>query len=395
MPAAPGSVGILGLGYVGGDLAAALGAAGLRVVGYDPHAPAVAAAREAGVDAHGDPGPLDGLDAYLIAVPTPLGRDGTPDTSALVSAAGTVAAAMPDGALVVVESTVWPGATRERVLPVLVATGKRFKLAMSPERVDPGTPGRGVADIPKVVGGLDEEAGAAAAALYEAIPVPVHRVSSLEAAELSKMVENAFRAVNIAFVNQVKQAAVAMGVDVWEALEAAATKPFGFMPFTPGPGVGGHCIPVDPAYLSWAAERAGQPIPILQATLAANAAVPRWVVDQALTHLGDPPTGRALLLGVAFKPGIGDVRESPALAMAARFAERGWEVAAADPHVAPQAVGMTLVPLEGLDPAAWDVVVLVTDHKEFDLPAIAAASQCFVDTRGRTRGLEGAPVIHL
>jgi UDP-N-acetyl-D-glucosamine dehydrogenase len=337
---------------------------------------------------------LSDADAILIALPTPLSRQREPDLTILVSAAEEISTRLRPGQLVVLESTTYPGTTREKVLPALergsgLTAGKDFHLAFSPERVDPGRDDWTTQNVPKVVGGIDEASTEAAAAFYaEAIEV-VHRVSSPEAAELTKLLENIFRSVNIALVNELAQLCERMGIDVWEVVEAAATKPFGFMSFKPGPGLGGHCIPIDPFYLTWKAREFGFYTEFIELAGKVNESMPyhcRSLVSQALNHSRERSLkgSKILVLGVAYKPDIADMRESPAVKLIALLLGAGAEVEYHDPHVPSfreNGLDMSSVPLEA---GAYDCVVIVTNHSGIDYDALVEESAVVVDLRNAT-----------
>ena len=333
-------------------------------------------------------------DAILLALPTPLSRQREPDLRILVSAAEKVATRVRKGHLVVLESTTYPGTTREQVLPALekgsgLRAGEDFHLAFSPERVDPGREDWTTKNVPKVVGGIDEASTAAAAALYGSAIDDVYPVSSPEAAELTKLLENIFRSVNIALVNELAQLCDRMGIDVWEVVEAAATKPFGFMSFQPGPGLGGHCIPVDPFYLTWKAREYGFYTEFIELAGKVNESMPyfcRSVVSQALNHSRERSLkgSKILVLGVAYKPDISDVRESPAVKLIGLLKAAGSEVSYHDPHVPSfreNGLAMASVPL---DPGAYDCVVVVTDHSEIDYDRLVEDAKLVVDLRNAT-----------
>src|SRR5262249_47059901 len=313
---------------------------------------------------------LRDTDAILVALPTPLSRQREPDLRILVAAAAQIATRLRPGHLVVLESTTYPGTTRGQVLPILEAgsglqAGKDFHLAFSPERVDPGREDWTTKNVPKVVGGIDDASTAAAAALYGAAIDEVHPVSSPEAAELTKLLENIFRSVNIALVNELAQLCDRMDIDVWEVIEAAATKPFGFMSFKPGPGLGGHCIPVDPFYLTWKAREYGFSTEFIELAGKVNESMPyfcRSLVSKAL----HPPRqhsikgSRILVLGVAYKADIADTRESPAVKLIGLLQSAGAEVAYHDPHVPSLEENGIALSSSPLEPAGYDCVVVVT-----------------------------------
>ncbi len=333
-------------------------------------------------------------DAILIALPTPLSRQREPDLRILVSAAEQIAKRLRPGHLVVLESTTYPGTTREQVLPVLEAgsgltAGADFQLAFSPERVDPGRDDWTTKTVPKVVGGIDQASTDAAAEFYASAIDTVHRVSSPEAAELTKLLENIFRSVNIALVNELAQLCDRMGIDVWEVVEAAATKPFGFMSFKPGPGLGGHCIPVDPFYLTWKAREYGFYTEFIELAGKVNESMPwfcRSVVSQALNHTLQLSLkgSRILVLGVAYKPNISDTRESPAVKLIDLLQAAGADVSYHDPHVPSFRENGVAMSSSPLDPASYDCVVVVTDHAGIDYDRLVEDSKLVVDLRNAT-----------
>ena len=406
-------VAIVGAGYVGVPLAQVFAEAGKSVVlvdidrnrverlnrgeSYIEDVPSEVLARlvEDGlVTATTDYDELRDAGAIVVALPTPLSRQREPDLRILTAASAEIATRLSPGQLVVLESTTYPGTTREQVLPVLEAgsglrAGHDFHLAFSPERVDPGREDWTTRNVPKVVGGITEASTDAAVALYDAAVDEVHRVSSPEAAELTKLLENIFRSVNIALVNELAQLCDRMGIDVWEVVEAAATKPFGFMSFQPGPGLGGHCIPIDPFYLTWKAREYGFYTEFIELAGKVNESMPyfcRSLVSQALNHsLQRSLKGsRILVLGVAYKPDISDTRESPAAKLIALLQNAGAEVAYHDPHVAElgeNGLALRSVPLE---PEAYDCVVVVTNHSGIDYDALVDESKLVVDLRNAT-----------
>ncbi|MFO7572914.1 MAG: nucleotide sugar dehydrogenase [Gaiellaceae bacterium] len=411
-------VAIVGAGYVGVPLARVFAEAGMSVVLVDVDPGRVESLNRGSSYVEDVPsevlGPLvtDGrvtattdydalreADAILVALPTPLSRQREPDLTILVSAAAEIGKRLRRGHLVVLESTTYPGTTREQVLPLLeqgsgLVGGRDFHLAFSPERVDPGREDWTTKNVPKVVGGIDEASTDAAAALYGAAIDVVHRVSSPEAAELTKLLENIFRSVNIALVNELAQLCDRMNIDVWEVVDAAATKPFGFMSFQPGPGLGGHCIPIDPFYLTWKAREFGFYTEFIELAGKVNESMPyfcRSVVSQALNHsLQRSLKGsRILVLGVAYKPDIADMRESPAVKLIALLENAGADVAYHDPHVPSfeeNGVTMTSTPLE---PGAYDCVVIVTNHSSIDYDRLVEDAGLVVDLRNAT-GANGA-----
>ncbi|RMH27986.1 MAG: nucleotide sugar dehydrogenase [Planctomycetota bacterium] len=417
-------VGVIGLGYVGLPAAHALHRGGLRVIGFDID-PAKIEALDRGeqylehlgqslVDdlsgsdrfsATTDMGRLGEADAILVCVPTPLGPHREPDLSYVEGAGRAVGRSLRRGQLVVLESTTYPGTTRGEFLGAILegagerahdlTPGRDFFLAFSPEREDPGNAIHTTRTIPKVVGGLDETSTQLAASLYAIGVETVCAVASAEVAEAAKLLENIFRAVNIALVNEMKVVLSEMGVDVWEVIRAASTKPFGFMPFYPGPGLGGHCIPIDPFYLTWKAKEVGRPTRFIELAGEVNTAMPEYVVHKtalALNERGRAVRGsRVLVLGLAYKPDIDDTRESPSFELIQRLRDLGAEVDYADPHV-PRALpvrkhdlGMTAVEPTPEALASYDCVLIATAHKAFDYAAIAEHARLVVDTRDAMR----------
>jgi len=408
-PSKTWDVAIVGAGYVGVPLAHTFATSGRSVLLVDvvqkvvdglnrgeSHiedvssaelAPLVAAGRLA---ATSDYDALRGADAILIALPTPLSKQREPDLSIIVTATREIAKRLREGQLVVLESTTYPGTTREQLLPILESSGLKagedFNLAFSPERVDPGSQWD-VKEVPKVVGGITEECSRRAAELYGSAISTVHTVSSPEAAELTKLLENIFRSVNIALVNELAQLCDRMGIDVWEVVDAAATKPFGFMSFKPGPGLGGHCIPVDPFYLTWKAREFGFTTEFIELAGKVNEAMPyycRSLISQALNHKKQKSMSgsQILVLGVAYKPNIGDVRESPALKLIELLRNAGANVAYHDPHV-PSVPELALESVP-LNPAQYDCVTIVTDHSSIDYSALVDKAELVVDLRNAT-----------
>jgi nucleotide sugar dehydrogenase len=412
--AAPGAdLVVVGLGYVGLPLARAATAAGLRVVGLD-RVPSVVeglnagrshvddltdaevrAMRARGFEAVGRPEVIAGAAAVVICVPTPLTAHGAPDLGAVHAAVDDIAAHLRPGTLVVLESTTYPGTTEEVVRPRLEAGGLRagtdFHLAFSPERIDPGNPAYGLENTPKVVGGVTADCAKAARALYERFVARVVEAKGTREAEMAKLLENTYRHVNIALVNEMSMFCREIGVDLWDAIRCAATKPFGFAPFHPGPGVGGHCIPIDPNYLSYKVRSLGIPFRFVELAQEINQRMPVHVVNRAADLLND--TGKAvrgsrvLLLGVTYKPDISDQRESPALAVAERFRARGADLAYFDPHVPSWSVGGVPVERAGdylAAAAEADLTVLLQPHREIDPGLLADRARLLFDTRGAT-----------
>jgi UDP-N-acetyl-D-glucosamine dehydrogenase len=407
-------VGIIGQGYVGLPLAVEFARAGFSVTGFDTsvdrvsmlnagrsHTPdvpddALLARIEAGCyQATTDLTGLGKCDAVIICVPTPLRKSKDPDISFVAAAAREAAEHFRPAQLVILESTTYPGTTQELLAPMFEARGGTpgidCFLAFSPERIDPGNPTFAVKDIPKVVGGLTPECAALAALLYRQIVGRVVTVSSPRVAELAKLYENVFRNVNIALANELALMCRQLGVSTREVIQAAATKPFGFMPFYPGPGIGGHCIGVDPAYLAWRMRLNGYEARFIHLADEINRAMPQYVVDLVSDTLNERRRclngARILALGIAYKRGVGDTRESPALEVMARLIGRGAVVEYADPHVPEIAFdGHSLKAVEVTDErlAEADCVVILTDHQEFDYTRVVETSALVVDTRGAT-----------
>jgi UDP-N-acetyl-D-glucosamine dehydrogenase len=406
-------VAIVGAGYVGLPLAQTFAQAGKSVVLVDVASERVAelnrgesyiedvpseTLRElvgAGlVAATTDYDELRGADAILIALPTPLSRQREPDLSILLSATAEIATRLRPGHLVVLESTTYPGTTKDQLLPILergsgLTAGKDFHLAFSPERVDPGNGSWTTKSVTKVVGGVNERSTEAATALYSSAIETVHPVSSPEAAELTKLLENIFRSVNIALVNELAQLCDRMDIDVWEVVEAAATKPFGFMSFKPGPGLGGHCIPIDPFYLTWKAREYGFYTEFIELAGKVNESMPyfcRSLVSQALNHARQRSLSgsQVLVLGVAYKSDISDVRESPAVKLIGLLESAGAEVSYHDPHVPELAENGIVKSSVALEPGNYDCVVIVTDHSSVDYDRVVDEAKLVVDLRNAT-----------
>lgn len=403
---------VAGLGYVGLPLAMRAAEAGHRVIGYDvdqnrverlaagesyiedvPSGQLKSALESGGFQPSAQPRACAGFDVAVITVPTPL-RDGLPDLTYIEAAARTLARYLRPGATVIVESTSYPGTTQEQVQPWLedgsgLVAGADFQLGYSPERIDPGNATWTLVTTPKVVSGIDAGSLAAVQAFYRGIVTETVPVSSPREAELSKIIENTFRHVNIALVNEIAMFAHELGIDVWEAIDAASTKPFGFMPFTPGPGVGGHCLPIDPSYLSWRVERAlGQSFRFVELANDINSHMPDYVARRlmlAFNKRGRPVKGsRILLLGLAYKKNTGDARESPAVRVAQLLQGMGADVRAADPHVAETGAlvtTMTLVEPTADEISRADAVVMLTDHDAFDLDEITSQAGYILDCR--------------
>jgi UDP-N-acetyl-D-glucosamine dehydrogenase len=423
-------VAVIGCGYVGLPLALRFAEAGHRVTGFDTD-PAKVEKLNRGQTyiqhipqnkiqqfvqsrhfaATSDFSRLAEMDAILICVPTPLDQRREPDLSYVEGTARAIRPHLQRGQLVVLESTTYPGTTEELVLPVLQETGMKcppargpdfdqiptdFFLAFSPEREDPGNRQYGLAQIPKVVGGVNPPSGRAACALYAQIVSRVIPVSSTQAAEMTKLLENIFRCVNIALVNELKMLAMRMGIDIWEVIDAASTKPFGFMPFFPGPGLGGHCIPVDPFYLSWKAREYDFAARFIELAGEVNTAMPYHVVDSVAAALNERQKSlkgsRIMVLGVAYKKDVDDLRESPSLKIIEQLTSRGAQVDYNDPFF-PQIPklrhynfeGMKTMPMDSKSLATYDCVLIATDHTTYDYSMIVESSQLVVDTRNATR----------
>jgi UDP-N-acetyl-D-glucosamine dehydrogenase len=413
-------VGVIGLGYVGLPLAVAFAEEGCEVVALDIDSRKVesisagesyiedipserlGAVSERIASTTRYPSLAD-VDAVLICVPTPLSANREPDLSSLMDSAGALAGVLRAGQLVVLESTTYPGTTRGRVAPLLeesgLAAGRDFHLAFSPERVDPGRTDFTMRTTPKVVGGLTDACADRAVELYELVCDTVVRVSSPEAAELCKLLENIFRSVNIALMNELAMLTDRMGIDIWEVVDAASTKPYGFMRFDPGPGMGGHCMPVDPFYLSWRAREFGMSTEFIELAGKVNQQMPYhcvWKVQRVLNDIGRPVRGsRISVFGVSYKPGVGDTRESPALKILELLAEQGAELCYHDPHVPSlRELGLSSVPFdEALKEP--DLALIVTAHPGVDHEQIVRRSPTVVDLRGVTRSTGAGNVVRL
>ncbi len=414
-------VGVIGLGYVGLPLAAEFGRVGLKVIGFDldqsrvdainngrsyiPDVPTEIVGTLVGrgtLSAATDFSGLSETDAVIICVPTPLRKTKEPDISYILAAAEQVRSHLHSTQLVVLESTTYPGTTDEVLLPMLEETGLKldedFYLAFSPERVDPGNKQFQTHNIPRVVGGVSQRSTEIAAALYQTIVNEVHKVSSARVAETTKLLENTYRSVNIALVNEMAQLCYQLGIDSWEVIGAAATKPFGFMAFYPGPGIGGHCIPLDPHYLSWKARLHGFEARFIGLAEEVNSHMPAHVVqlvqDGLNSHRKAVKGARVLILGVAYKRDINDVRESPALGIVEQLMHKGAEVSYHDPFVPEMNLdgrgSLASVPLSDAALSSCDCAVIVTDHSALDYSRVVRLAPLVVDTRNATRKL-GAP----
>jgi UDP-N-acetyl-D-glucosamine dehydrogenase len=413
------TVGIIGLGYVGLPLARGFSTQEFPVLGFDVDpkkveklargesyighidAKTIRQMRQQKFDATTDFSRLKEADAVIICVPTPLTDAREPDLTYIVNSVKAVAATLRKGQLVVLESTTYPRTTRDVVLPILATTdlkaGEDFFLAFSPEREDPGNANFSTTTIPKVVGGLDPVSLELAAALYRQVIVNVVEVSTPEVAEASKILENTYRAINIALVNEMKVLYDRMGIDVWEVIDAAKTKPFGFQAFYPGPGLGGHCIPIDPFYLTWIARKYGLNTRFIELAGEVNTAMPAYVVSKvadALNDAGKPVKGsKVLLLGMAYKKDVDDPRESPGFELLDLLLQKGAKLSYNDPHIPtlpqmrhwPHLTPMESVPLTPESLAAQDCVLIATDHTAYDYAWIVAHSALVIDTRNATK----------
>ena len=411
-------IGILGLGYVGLPLAVVFAEAGFHVTGIDPDSRKVDSlskgisyipdvkteavekiVKSGHFTATTDFSVLKDIDAISICVPTPLRKTGDPDMSFIMSATEELAKYMHKGMVVVLESTTYPGTTREMLLPTLgtehdLAIGEDWFLAFSPERVDPGREDWTTINTPKVMGGITEACGEVATAWYEGAIETVHHVSTAEAAEMAKLLENTFRMINIGLVNELAIMCERLGVDVWEVIDAAATKPFGFMKFTPGPGLGGHCIPIDPLYLSWKMKSFQYNARFIELASEINTNMPRYVVSRVMEALNDRSKAlkgsKVLVLGVAYKPDIDDVRESPAMDVIGLLRQKGADVEYHDPyipHIHHETDGWEMDSVKDLMKAVTesDAVIIITNHKEYDYKAIVDSAKFVFDSRNATR----------
>jgi UDP-N-acetyl-D-glucosamine dehydrogenase len=420
--------GVIGLGYVGLPLAVEFARSGFPTTGIDLDAAKVAAvnAGRSYIDdvdtrdvrelqakgllrASADYRVLDEIDTVNICVPTPLRKTKDPDLSFIVSAAEAIAAHLRPGMLIVLESTTYPGTTDELVRPILerggLRAGRDFFLAFSPERIDPGNQKFHTRNVPKVVGGVSAACTRLAKALYETTIETVVPVSSPSVAEMVKLLENTFRAVNIGLVNELAVMCDRLGLDVWEVVKAAATKPFGFMPFYPGPGLGGHCIPVDPFYLSWKARQSGFEARFIELAGAVNTAMPEYVLSliaDALNEISLPVNGsRVLVAGISYKRDVDDIRESPSLDLLGLLRARGAEISYTDPHVPALSgrlwaggVDLRHVDAANAEPDSYDCAVIVTDHSAFDYDCLQRVAKVVVDTRNAIKN-PGPRVIRL
>jgi UDP-N-acetyl-D-glucosamine dehydrogenase len=413
---------IIGLGYVGLPLAVELARAGVKVIGFDVNTEKVAdinggrsyipdvpsahveeTVKSGHLRATTSPEDLADVHVIDICVPTPLRKTRDPDLSYVVQAVDTAAAVLRKGQLIILESTTYPGTTDEIVQPALEAKGMKagedFYLAFSPERVDPGNPRYQTRNIPKVVGGINKVSVDLAAAFYKLVVDEVIPVSSTRVAEMVKLLENTFRAVNIGLVNELALMCHRMNIDVWEVIDAAKTKPFGFMPFYPGPGLGGHCIPIDPFYLSWKARQSGFEARFIELAGSINGSMPEYVVTRIAEALNSHKKAlngsRVHLLGVAYKRDVNDVRESPALDIIELLGRRGAQVTYTDPYVPTLQHGHLNLSSVAEGRNSVDCAVIVTDHRAFDYPKVVERYPLVVDTRNALKGMTDAHIVRL
>lgn len=411
------TVGVLGLGYVGLPLVREFASAGLKVVGFDidprkvkilnsgrsiikhiAHSQVKKMVQSGLFRATTNMARLKTVDAILICVPTPLTQYREPDMQFIIKSSETIAKHLRGGQLVVLESTTYPGTTRELMVPILESSGlkagKDFHLAYSPEREDPGNKDFSTKTIPKVIGGLTKRCREMACGLYEAIIVRTVVVSSLETAEAAKILENVYRCVNIAMVNELKIVFERMGIDIWEVINAASTKPFGFKAFYPGPGLGGHCIPIDPFYLTWKARQYGMPTRFIELAGEINTNMPHYVITKTMEALNERKKSlkgsKVLVLGLAYKKDIDDLRESPSIELIELLVQRGAKVDYNDPYI-PKThkqrehdLGMRSKPLSAKMLAGYDVILISTDHSDYDYDWIVKNAKLVVDTRNAT-----------
>ncbi len=414
-------VGIMGMGYVGLPLVRTFGNAGFATLGYDiddekikmlnagksyiKHIPSSTVSelvKKHGFKATSDAKQLSKPDVLIICVPTPLSKTRDPDMTYVEATARTIASVLRKGQLVVLESTTYPGTTKELVKPILEKTGlvagKDFYLAYSPEREDPGRTDYSTETIPKVVGGNDPKSKALAVALYSSAISKVVPVDSCEVAEAAKIVENVYRCVNIAMVNELKIVFDKMGIDVWDVINAAKTKPFGFQAFYPGPGLGGHCIPIDPFYLTWKAREYGESTRFIELAGEINTAMPEYVINRLIHALNDHGKAvkgaKVLVLGLAYKKDVDDLRESPSIELIEKLRELGAKVDYNDPHI-PKThkgrehdLGLTSVPLTAANLKKYDVALIATDHTAYDYDLIVKNSKLVVDSRNACNGVK-------
>jgi UDP-N-acetyl-D-glucosamine dehydrogenase len=417
------TVGVLGLGYVGLPLAGEFASAGLKVVGFDidekkvrtlnsgrsiikhvPHSRVKQIVKAGRFKATSNMARLKNVDAILVCVPTPLTINREPDMQFIIKSSETIAKYLQRGQLIILESTTYPGTTREVMVPILQSSGlkagKDFHLAYSPEREDPGNKDFSTGTIPKVVGGLTKKCCDMACKLYDTAIVWTVAVSSLETAEASKILENVYRCVNIAMVNELKVVFERMGIDIWEVINAASTKPFGFKAFYPGPGLGGHCIPIDPFYLTWKARQYGMPTRFIELAGEINTSMPRYVIAKTTEALNEHRKSlkgsKVLVLGLAYKKDIDDLRESPSIELIELLREKGAKVDYNDPYI-PRThkqrqhdLKMTSKKLSAQMLSSYDVVLISTDHSDYDYKWIVKNAKLVVDTRNATAAVASA-----
>jgi UDP-N-acetyl-D-glucosamine dehydrogenase len=417
------TVGVLGLGYVGLPLAGEFASAGLKVVGFDidekkvrtlnsgrsiikhvPHSRIKQIVKAGRFKATSNMARLKNVDAILVCVPTPLTENREPDMQFIIKSSETIAKYLQRGQLIVLESTTYPGTTKEVMVPILQSSGlkagKDFYLAYSPEREDPGNKDFSTGTIPKVVGGLTKKCCDMACKLYDSAIVWTVAVSSLETAEASKILENVYRCVNIAMVNELKVVFDRMGIDIWEVINAASTKPFGFKAFYPGPGLGGHCIPIDPFYLTWKARQYGMPTRFIELAGEINTSMPRYVIAKTTEALNEHRKSvngsKVLVLGLAYKKDIDDLRESPSIELIELLREKGAKVDYNDPYI-PRThkqrqhdLKMTSKKLSAQMLSSYDVVLISTDHSDYDYKWIVKNAKLVVDTRNATAAIASA-----
>ncbi len=417
------TVGVLGLGYVGLTLAGEFASAGLKVVGFDidekkvrtlnsgrsiikhvPHSKVKQIVKAGRFKATSNMARLKNVDAILVCVPTPLTQNREPDMQFIIKSTETIAKYLQRGQLIVLESTTYPGTTREVMVPILQSSGlkagKDFHLAYSPEREDPGNKDFSTGTIPKVVGGLTKKCCDMACKLYDIAIVCTVAVSSLETAEAAKILENVYRCVNIAMVNELKVVFDRMGIDIWEVINAASTKPFGFKAFYPGPGLGGHCIPIDPFYLTWKARQYGMPTRFIELAGEINTSMPRYVIAKTTEALNEHRKSlkgsKVLVLGLAYKKDIDDLRESPSIELIELLREKGAKVDYNDPYI-PRThkqrqhdLKMTSKKLSAQMLSSYDVVLISTDHSDYDYKWIVKNAKLVVDARNATAAVASA-----
>ncbi|MCP4263933.1 MAG: nucleotide sugar dehydrogenase [Planctomycetes bacterium] len=410
-------IGVLGLGYVGLPLAGEFASAGLKVIGFDiddakvrtlnsgrsiikhvPHSRVKSIIKAGRFEATSNMARLKNVDAILVCVPTPLTKNREPDMQFIISSTETIAKYLQRDQLIVLESTTYPGTTREVMVPILetggLKAGKDFFLAYSPEREDPGNKDFSTGTIPKVVGGLTKKCCDMACSLYNTAIVWTVAVSSLETAEAAKILENVYRCVNIAMVNELKVVFDRMGIDIWEVISAASTKPFGFKAFYPGPGLGGHCIPIDPFYLTWKARQYGMPTRFIELAGEINTSMPRYVISKTTEALNEQRKSlkgsKVLILGLAYKKDIDDLRESPSIELIELLQKKGAKVDYNDPYI-PRThkqrqhnLKMTSKKLTAQTLASYDVVLISTDHSDYDYHWIVKNAKLVVDARNAT-----------